>query len=144
MNAIEGREALPSETSSALSVLKVAAAVVSDPAGRLLLVRKRGTRFFMQPGGKIEPGETALIALCRELKEEIGLCVDMGQLLPLGLRRAMAANEPDTVVEAHLFGIVIDEQIHAGAEIDEAVWVTHEAALELPLAPLTQNYVVAV
>ena len=68
----------------------------------------------------------------------------MEQIRPLGLRRAVAANEPDTIVEAHLFGVVIDEPIHAGAEIAEAVWVTHEAALELPLAPLTQNYVVTV
>ncbi|MEM9477678.1 MAG: hypothetical protein AAGA71_20510 [Pseudomonadota bacterium] len=34
--------------------LHIAVAVVLDEAGRMLLVRKRGTEAFMQPGGKIE------------------------------------------------------------------------------------------
>ena len=47
-------------------VIRVAAAVVTDDAGRFLLVRKRGTTAFMQPGGKIEPGEDPRAALVRE------------------------------------------------------------------------------
>jgi hypothetical protein len=30
----------------------IAAALLLDPQGRTLLVRKRGTAFFMQPGGQ--------------------------------------------------------------------------------------------
>lgn len=124
------------------NLLKIAAAVVSDPSGRLLLVRKQGTRFFMQPGGKIEPAEEAIAALCRELEEEVGLRIASDQLLPLGMQRALAANELDTVIEAQLFSLVIDQPVHAGAEIAEAVWVTREEALKLPLAPLTKQHVV--
>ena len=54
------------------NVIRIAAAVVTDMAGRSLLVRKRGSTIFMQPGGKIESGESALDALTRELREEIG------------------------------------------------------------------------
>ncbi|MGO2006834.1 NUDIX hydrolase [Vreelandella alkaliphila] len=126
----------------AQSLLKIAAAVVSDSSGRLLLVRKQGTRFFMQPGGKIEQGEEAIAALCRELEEEVGLRIAGDQLLPLGMQRALAANEPDTVIEAQLFNLVIDQPVHAGAEIAETVWVTREEALKLPLAPLTKQHVV--
>ena len=129
-------------TENTQNLLKIAAAVVSDPSGRLLLVRKQGTRFFMQPGGKIEPGEEAIAALCRELEEEVGLRIASDQLLPLGMQRALAANEPDTVIEAQLFSLVIDQPVNAGAEIAETIWVTREEALKLPLAPLTKQHVV--
>ena len=49
------------------TTLHIAAACLFDERGRLLLVRKRDTRFFMLPGGKREPGEDALSALEREL-----------------------------------------------------------------------------
>ncbi|MEA2118432.1 NUDIX domain-containing protein [Halovibrio sp. HP20-50] len=127
---------------SPADVLKIAAAVVSDPDGRLLLVRKHNTSFFMQPGGKIDAGETALEALCRELKEELGLSVNSDQLSPLGIHSTPAANEPGMMLEAHLFSLVIDESVEAAAEIAEARWVTREEAWQLQLAPLTKECVV--
>ena len=38
-------------------VISVVAAVIRDDSGRVLLVRKRGTTAFMQPGGKRDTGE---------------------------------------------------------------------------------------
>ena len=34
--------------------IRIAAGLIVDRAGRVLLVRKRGTKTFMQAGGKIE------------------------------------------------------------------------------------------
>ena len=127
---------------NAANVMEIAAAVVSDSAGRLLLVRKHDTSFYMQPGGKIDAGETALEALRRELQEELGVHVREDQLIPLGMHTAPAANEPGVLLEAHLFGLVIDEPVEAAAEIAEARWVTREEAWQLPLAPLTKEHIV--
>ncbi|MEG3116194.1 NUDIX domain-containing protein [Salinicola sp. 4072] len=53
--------------------LKIAAAIIVDDEARLLLVRKRGSRYFMQAGGKIDTGETPAEALAREVSEELGV-----------------------------------------------------------------------
>jgi len=50
--------------------IRVSAAVVTDSAGWALVVRKRGTEMFMQPGGKPEAGgghDLALAPLSRDL-----------------------------------------------------------------------------
>jgi 8-oxo-dGTP diphosphatase len=43
-------------------VISVVAALIRDGDGRVLLVRKRGTAAFMQPGGKRDAGETDVAA----------------------------------------------------------------------------------
>ena len=118
----------------------VSAAVVLDPAGRALLVRKRGTETFMQPGGKPEPDETPAQTLARELHEEVGLSVDADELVPLGLFRAAAANEPGFTVVAHAFVLpraVDPAEVVAEAEIAELRWFDESEASALPLAPLS-------
>ena len=61
--------------------IRIAAAIILDSDGRVLLVRKRGSAFFMQPGGKHEPGESDLDALRRELREELRSGLDAASCL---------------------------------------------------------------
>ena len=49
--------------------IQIVAAVAVDAEGRVLLVRKRGTLVFMQPGGKLESEEMPIEALRREIAE---------------------------------------------------------------------------
>ena len=127
-------------TSRCERAIRIAAAVVVDPAGKVLLVRKRGTQAFMQPGGKIALDESAVQALVREIGEELG-CTMEGTPRPLGVFSAPAANEPDMTVEAELFAATLAGEIHAAAEIEEARWHDPADQTTLPLAPLTRIHV---
>jgi 8-oxo-dGTP pyrophosphatase MutT (NUDIX family) len=110
----------------------VSAVCVFDDAGRLLTVRKRGTTMFMHPGGKPEPGETAVQAASRELAEEVGIIVAPQDLQLMGVWIADAANEAATDIEATVFLAPGTWTARASAEIAEIRWLDL-AALELEL-----------
>ncbi|WP_236235151.1 NUDIX hydrolase [Pseudomonas faucium] len=123
------------------NIIRIAAALLIDPQGRTLLVRKRGTQAFMQPGGKIDAGETPVQALARELHEELGLSIDPAQAIPLGQFSAPAANEPGFEVQAQLFRVDCAEQVVPAAEIEEVVWLAADQLPALQLAPLTRDLI---
>ena len=104
-------------------IIHIAAALLIGPDGRTLLVRKRGTEAFMQPGGKIEAHEQPVHALVRELEEELGLAIDPAHATYLGQFSAPAANEPGLVVQAELFQLTIDSDVSPAAEIEEVRWI---------------------
>jgi 8-oxo-dGTP pyrophosphatase MutT (NUDIX family) len=122
-------------------IIRIVAAVIVDERGHALLVRKRGTTAFMQPGGKIMPGETAVEALQREIAEELGLAVAPSAIRSLGRHLADAANEPGHLVDADLFSVIVDEEPRAAAEIDQIAWVDPAATGDIELAPLTRDTV---
>ncbi len=121
--------------------IRIAAALIDDDAGRLLLVRKAGTQWFMQAGGKIEDGESALAALKRELSEEIGLSLIDDNTRHLGRFSASAANEPNHIVEAEVFHVRVQHDPVTRSEIEEAVWVSPSEAETMQLAPLTRDHI---
>jgi 8-oxo-dGTP diphosphatase len=121
-------------------LIRIVAAVVLDDAGQTLLVRKRGTAAFMQPGGKPVRDETKVGALEREIFEELGCAMDSASCRPLGRFSAPAANEPGWTVEADLFSARLSGEIRLDAEIEEAVWIDPDSETLLQLAPLTRRH----
>ena len=122
-------------------IIRIAAALLIDLNGRTLLVRKRGTVAFMQPGGKIEAHEQPVNALARELEEELGLRIDPAHAAYLGQFSAPAVNEPGFIVEAELFLLTIDANVSPAAEIEEVQWIDPISDGDLPLAPLTRDVI---
>jgi 8-oxo-dGTP pyrophosphatase MutT (NUDIX family) len=123
-----------------MTTIRIAAAVIRDGNGNLLLVRKRGTQAFMQPGGKIEPDEQPVNALARELREELGIV--MAQSTYLGSFLAPAANEPGAKIAAELFEVVSEQEPVPAAEIEEMIWFNPCQEDDVNLAPLTRDIVV--
>lgn len=74
------------------TILCVVAAALIDQTGRLMLQRRptHGVHggLWEFPGGKVEHGESAAPALARELREELGIIIDPGDLQPIGFADA--------------------------------------------------------
>ena len=123
------------------NTIRVVAALIRDDLGRMLVVRKRGTEAFMQPGGKRDAGEDDLTALGREIGEELGCRMVPGSARPLGQFECPAANEPGWQVRANVYAVDVRGTVVPQAEIAEALWIDPAAPASVVLAPLTRDHV---
>jgi ADP-ribose pyrophosphatase YjhB (NUDIX family) len=103
-------------------------AVVLDDTGRLLLVRRGrepGAGLWSIPGGKVEPGESRAEAVVRELAEETGLRVVVGE--PVGTVERPAPG--DDVFVIHDYRAAVEPgtdpgAARAGDDAAEVGWFT--------------------
>jgi 8-oxo-dGTP diphosphatase len=108
---------------------------VFDPEGRVLLV-ERGTPpaegLWSVPGGKLEPGETLVQAVAREVREETGLVVEVGTLACVVERMG---DDYHYVILDYL-ARPIGGKLAPGSDARAARFVSD---LELPKLPLTEG-----
>ncbi|MEO1404028.1 MAG: NUDIX domain-containing protein [Cyanobacteria bacterium J06635_1] len=118
----------------------VAYAVVENDC--LLTVRKRNTSKFMFPGGKLNPGESRLDAVVREVQEELSCQVDLATVDFLGEFVTEAANEANTQLVANVYsGALIGKPVPSN-EIEELLWLSSPSRYPLTqLAPLITDCV---
>ncbi len=131
----------PVESPPVDRLIRTVAAVIANACGEVLLVRKRSSRIFIQPGGKIEPGEDRLSALARELDEELGVRLGTPAPVWLGQFEDAAVNEPGWRVRAQAYRCTIDGTPAPHAEIGELAWVRPVGPHAVPVAPLSANHI---
>ncbi len=111
---------IPSEANEA-TVLQVVAGVVCY-SNKIMLARRAPGKhlegFWEFPGGKVEQNETHQQSLTRELLEELGLAVRVGDCL--GSQRF---EYPDRIIELHAYLAEADDICTPGDSHDAVVWV---------------------
>jgi ADP-ribose pyrophosphatase YjhB (NUDIX family) len=102
-----------------------AGALLTDPDGKILLVKPNYREYWTLPGGMVDHGETPEQALHRELKEELGLDLAVGPLLVIDWAPAYA-QRPRPIVYFLFDAGVLDPGTDIRlqeAELDEYAYV---------------------
>ncbi|MFH8559242.1 NUDIX hydrolase [Streptomyces celluloflavus] len=102
------------------------AGVIVDDRGRALLIQRRDNGQWEPPGGVLEPGETILDALQREVLEETGIKIALPATLT-GIYKNMTGLIVSMVFRCE----AIDGTPTTGEETRALRWVTREEVTEL-------------
>ena len=114
--------------------VQVAVAILIRADGRVLLARRPKSKVYAGywefPGGKVEPGESVLAALARELREELG--IDVGRSYPWITR---IFTYPHALVHLHFYRVVSWAGEPYAHEHEGLSWEYPESISVRPLLP---------
>jgi 8-oxo-dGTP diphosphatase len=97
--------------------VRAVGAVITRADGLLLLIKRGnepGRGLWSLPGGRVEPGETDVAAVAREVQEETGLVVAVG-----GLAGRVQRGRYDI---SDYFATVVSGELEAATDALDAVW----------------------
>ncbi|MGN0003809.1 MAG: NUDIX domain-containing protein [Sphingobacterium composti] len=124
------------------SKIIIASALLLNADKDLLVVRKKNSKFFMLPGGKVESNESYSNTLVRELKEELNLTFDATDFKYLGQHETKAVNETNTIVQGNIFVLMRPLLIlpNANAELEEVRFIRKNEYHNFLLAHLLKEF----
>lgn len=114
--------------------LRVVAGAIVDGPRLLAALRGPGMsspNLWELPGGKVEPGESDADALIRELREELGITVEVGRAL---------GHVNHGRIELHAYLAVVTAGTPTPLEHAELRWVDAEALERLVWAPADRPF----
>ena len=131
--------ALAKNLSSAMANLakqyiEVAVGILRNSDSQILLTQRQSHQpysdYWEFPGGKLEAGENAQVALNRELCEEVGV-------LPINPKPLLSVQHhyPELSVRLHVFVVDKFEGVPFGKEGQSYTWCTLDNMTELKLLP---------
>jgi 8-oxo-dGTP diphosphatase len=107
--------------------IRAVGAVITHADGRLLLIKRGnepGRGLWSLPGGHVEPGESDVAAVAREVLEETGLVVEVGELAGRVQRGRYDI--------ADYFATVVSGDLAAATDALDAVWDNPLARVTTP------------
>jgi 8-oxo-dGTP diphosphatase len=125
-----------------LNLVLVAACALLDPDGRVLIAQrplgKPMAGLWEFPGGKVEQGEAPEQTLIRELKEELGIVVNVTCLAPLTFASHCY---PDFHLLMPLYVCRRWEGIVRALEAQQLAWVRPNRLRDYPMPPADEPLV---
>jgi 8-oxo-dGTP diphosphatase len=114
-----------------MTVTVVGLAAIKD--NKLLLARKKGSLYYILPGGKPMPVEDHTTTLCREIQEETGSQLYITSITYLCVFSDFI-DETSIPVKVYLYMARLISEPTPQAEIEELRWVSFEESLSLRVA----------
>ncbi|MBU1045451.1 MAG: NUDIX domain-containing protein [Candidatus Omnitrophica bacterium] len=124
---------------------KAARAVVFDNKGKIAVMYSRNVLFHKLPGGGIEKGEDILLALEREVEEEVGVDIEVGNEIGeiIEYRNDYGLKHISYCYFAKVIGDLREQQLteYESKELDfELKWVSLDEAIRLLEKDCPEDY----
>jgi mutator protein MutT len=114
-------------------IVEVVAAVIRRE-GRILITQRLDdvhlARLWEFPGGKVESGESLEAALQREIREELGVCITVGDEF-----YTVEHNYPGKSVRLHFFSCTIEDGEPAPLGVADLRWVLPKDLTQFEFPP---------
>ncbi len=117
-----------------MKTVNVVGAVIQNENGQILCAKRAGHLslggYWEFPGGKIEENESHEQALIREIREEMGVEIEVGELVA-----DIYHEYPNVVVHLITYRAVLTSGVLSSTDHDELVWLDVKSLKDLEWAP---------